>query len=80
MNQKVLNISLPKERALWQLKKFKFLENIVEEIESFLKNDEYFLLLNIYQRLISDYLIKAALNSEKIELGLIDLNLSLIHI
>ena len=30
MNQKVLNISLPKERALWQLKKFKFLENIVD--------------------------------------------------
>ncbi len=74
MNQKVLNISLPKERALWQLKKFKFLQHIVEEIESFLKNDENFLLLNIYQRLISDYLIKAALNSEKIDLGLIDLN------
>ena len=41
MNQKVLNISLPKERALWQLKKFKFLENVVEEIESFLKVLEF---------------------------------------
>lgn len=73
MNQKVLNIYLPKERSLSQLKKFKFLKNIVEEIEFFFKNDENFLLINIHQELISDYLIKAVLNSEEIDFTLIDL-------
>jgi len=47
MNQKVLDIFLPKERSLDQLKSFLFLKKMISEIESFFNNDENFLLLNI---------------------------------
>ena len=47
MNQKVLDIFLPKERSLDQLKKFSFLKKMIFEIESFFKIDENFLFLNV---------------------------------
>ena len=63
MNQKVLNISLPKERSLKQLKGFSFLQTIINEIELFDKNNDNFLLVNIKENLIRNYLIQATLNT-----------------
>tara|TARA_Y100000992_G_scaffold168757_1_gene113350 strand:+ start:164 stop:823 length:660 start_codon:yes stop_codon:yes gene_type:complete len=73
MNQKVLDIFLPKERSLDQLKKFSFLKKMVSEIESFFNNDENFLLINIKEDLIRNYLFHAALNSYKAQSKIIDL-------
>ena len=74
MNQKVLDISLPKERSLGQLKKFSFLKKIISEIELFFNNDENFLLLNIKEDLIRNYLFHASLNSNEIQSKIIDLD------
>jgi ribosomal protein S24E len=73
MNQKVLDIFLPKERSLDQLKSFSFLKKMISEIESFFKNDENFLLLNIKEDLIRNYLFHASLNSYKTQPKIIDL-------
>ena len=73
MNQKVLDISLPKERSLGQLKNFSFLKKIIFEIELFFKNNENFLLLNIKEDLIRNYLFHASFNSNEIQSKIIDL-------
>ena len=65
MNQKVLDIFLPKERSLDQLKNFSFLKKMISEIELFFSNEENFLLLNIKEDLIRNYLFHASLNSCK---------------
>ena len=74
MNQKVLDIFLPKERSLDQLKNFSFLKKMISEIELFFSNEENFLLLNIKEDLIRNYLFHASLNSYKIQTKIIDLN------
>ena len=74
MNQKVLDIFLPKERSLDQLKNFSFLKKMISEIELFFSNEENFLLLNIKEDLIRNYLFHASLNSYKIQPKIIDLN------
>jgi len=73
MNQKVLDIFLPKERSLEQLKSFSFLKKMISEIELFFNNDENFLLLNIKEDLIRNYLFHASLNSYKTKPKIIDL-------
>ena len=73
MNQKVLDIFLPKERSLNQLKNFSFLKKMISEIELFFNNDENFLLLNIKEDLIRNYLFHASLNSYKTKPKIIDL-------
>ena len=40
MNQKVLDIYLPKERSLDQLKSFSFLKKMISEIELFFDNED----------------------------------------
>ena len=74
MNQKVLDIFLPKERSLEQLKNFSFLKKMISEIELFFNNDENFLLLNIKEDLIRNYLFHASLNTYKKQSKIIDLN------
>ena len=74
MNQKVLDIFLPKERSLDQLKNFPFLKKMISEIELFFSNEENFLLLNIKEDLIRNYLFHASLNSYKTQPKIIDLN------
>ena len=74
MNQKVLDIFLPKERSLDQLKNFSFLKKMISEIELFFSNEENFLLLNIKEDLIRNYLFHASFNSYKIQPKIIDLN------
>ncbi len=74
MNQKVLDIFLPKERSLDQLKNFSFLKKMISEIELFFSNEENFLLLNIKEDLIRNYLFHASLNSCKTQSKIIDLN------
>lgn len=74
MNQKVLDIFLPKERSLDQLKNFSFLKKMISEIELFFSNEENFLLLNIKEDLIRNYLFHASLNSYKTHPKIIDLN------
>ena len=74
MNQKVLDIFLPKERSLDQLKNFSFLKKMISEIELFFGNEENFLLLNIKEDLIRNYLFHASLNSYKTQPKIIDLN------
>ena len=74
MNQKVLDIFLPKERSLDQLKNFSFLKKMIFEIELFFSNEENFLLLNIKEDLIRNYLFHASLNSCKTQSKIIDLN------
>ena len=74
MNQKVLDIFLPKERSLDQLKNFSFLKKMISEIELFYSNEENFLLLNIKEDLIRNYLFHASLNSYKTQPKIIDLN------
>ena len=73
MIQKVLDIFLPKERSLKQLKNFSFLKKMVSEIELFFNNEENFLLLNIKEDLIRNYLFHASLNSYKTQPKIIDL-------
>jgi len=73
MNQKVLDIFLPKERSLDQLKNFSFLKKMISEIELFFDNDENFLLLNIKEDLIRNYLFHASLNSYKTQPKIINL-------
>ena len=73
MNQKVLDIFLPKERSLDQLKNFPFLKKMISEIELFFNNDENFLLLNIKEDLIRNYLFHASLNSYKTKPKIINL-------
>ena len=74
MNQRVLDIFLPKERSLDQLKNFSFLKKMISEIELFFSNEENFLLLNIKEDLIRNYLFHASLNSYKTQPKIIDLN------
>ena len=74
MNQKVLDIFLPKDRSLDQLKNFSFLKKMISEIELFFSNEENFLLLNIKEDLIRNYLFHASLNSYKTQPKIIDLN------
>ena len=74
MNQKVLDIFLPRERSLDQLKNFSFLKKMISEIELFFSNEENFLLLNIKEDLIRNYLLHASLNSYKTQPKIIDLN------
>lgn len=74
MNQKVLDIFLPKDRSLEQLKNFSFLKKMISEIELFFNNEENFLLLNIKEDLIRNYLFHASLNSYKTQPKIIDLN------
>ena len=74
MNQKVLDIFLPKERSLDQLKNFSFLKKMISEIQLFFSNEENFLLLNIKEDLIRNYLFHASLNSYKTQPKIIDLN------
>ena len=74
MNQKVLDIFLPKERSLDQLKNFSFLKKMISEIELFFSNEENFLLLNIKEDLIRNYLFHASFNSCKTQPKIIDLN------
>ena len=74
MNQKALDIFLPKERSLDQLKNFSFLKKMISEIELFFSNEENFLLLNIKEDLIRNYLFHASLNSYKTQPKIIDLN------
>ena len=74
MNQKVLDIFLPKERSLDQLKNFSFLKKMISEIELFFNNEENFLLLNIKEDLIRNYLFHASLNTYKKQPKIIDLN------
>jgi len=73
MNQKVLDIFLPKERSLDQLRNFSFLKKMISEIEVFFNNDENFLLLNIKEDLIRNYLFHASLNSYQTQPKIIDL-------
>ncbi len=73
MNQKVLDIFLPKERSLDQLKNFSFLKKMISEIEFFFTNNENFLLLNIKEDLIRNYLFHASINSYKKNPKIIDL-------
>ena len=73
MNQKVLDIFLPRERSLDQLKNFSFLKKMISEIELFFSNDENFLLLNIKEDLIRNYLFHASLNSYKTQPKIINL-------
>ena len=73
MNQKVLDIFLPKDRSLDQLKNFSFLKKMISEIELFFSNEENFLLLNIKEDLIRNYLFHASLNSYKTKPKIIDL-------
>ena len=73
MNQKVLDIFLPKERSLDQLKSFLFLKKMISEIELFFSNEENFLLLNIKEDLIRNYLFHASLNSYKTKPKIINL-------
>jgi len=73
MNQKVLDIFLPKERSLDQLKNFSFLKKMISEIEVFFNNDENFLLLNIKEDLIRNYLFHASLNSYQTQPKIVDL-------
>ena len=73
MNQKVLDIFLPKERSLDQLKNFSFLKKMISEIELFFDNDENFLLLNIKEDLIRNYLFHASINSYKTQPKIINL-------
>jgi ribosomal protein S24E len=73
MNQKVLDIFLPKERSLDQLKNFSFLKKMISEIELFFSNEENFLLINIKEDLIRNYLFHASLNSYKTQPKIIDL-------
>ncbi len=73
MNQKVLDIYLPKERSLDQLKSFSFLKKMISEIELFFDNDENFLLINIEEDLIRNYLFHASLNSYATHPKIIDL-------
>ena len=73
MNQKVLDIFLPKERSLEQLKNFSFLKKMISEIEIFFNNEENFLLLNIKEDLIRNYLFHASLNSYKTQPKIINL-------
>jgi hypothetical protein len=73
MNQKALDISLPKERSLDQLKNFLFLKKMISEIELFFNNNENFLLLNIKEDLIRNYLFHASINSYKKKPKIIDL-------
>ena len=73
MNQKVLDIFLPKERSLDQLKNFSFLKKMISEIELFFNNDENFLLVNIKEDLIRNYLFHASLNSYKTQPKIINL-------
>ena len=73
MNQKVLDIFLPKERSLDQLKNFSFLKQMISEIELFFNNNENFLLLNIKEDLIRNYLFHASLNSYRTQPKIIDL-------
>ena len=73
MNQKVLDIFLPKERSLDQLKNFSFLKKMISEIELFFSNEENFLLLNIKEDLIRNYLFHASFNSYKTQPKIIDL-------
>ena len=73
MNQKVLDIFLPKERSLDQLKNFSFLKKMISEIELFFSNEENFLLLNIKEDLIRNYLFHASLNSYKTQPKIINL-------
>ena len=73
MNQKVLNISLPKDRSLDQLKNFAFLKKIVSEIELFFSNKENFLLVCIKEDLVRNYLFQASLNSLNSKPIIIDL-------
>ena len=74
MNQKALDIFLPKERSLDQLKNFSFLKKMISEIDLFFNNEENFLLLNIKEDLIRNYLFHASLNSYKTQPKIIDLN------
>ena len=74
MNQKVLDIFLPKERSLDQLKNFSFLKKMISEIELFFSNEENFILLNIKEDLIRNYLFHASLNTYKKQPKIIDLN------
>ena len=73
MNQKVLDIFLPKERSLDQLRNFSFLKKMISEIEVFFNNDENFLLLNIKEDLIRNYLFHASLNSYQTQPKIVDL-------
>jgi len=73
MNQKVLDIFLPKDRTLDQLKNFSFLKKMIFEIELFFNNDENFLLFNIKEDLIRNYLFHASLNSYATQYKIIDL-------
>ena len=79
MNQKVLDIFLPKERSLDQLKKFSFLKKMISEIELFFSNEENFILLNIKEDLIRNYLFHASLNSYKTQPKIIDLNQKILN-
>ena len=79
MNQKVLDIFLPKERSLDQLKNFSFLKKMISEIELFFSNEENFLLLNIKEDLIRNYLFHASLNSYKTQPKIIDLNKKILN-
>ena len=74
MNQKVLDISLPKERSLDQLKNFSFFKKMISEIELFFNNDENFLLLNVKEDFIRNYLFHASLNSHEVQSKIIDLD------
>ena len=73
MSQKILNISLPKERSLDQLKNFAFLKKIVSEIELFFSNKENFLLVCIKEDLVRNYIFQASLNSLNSKPIIIDL-------
>ncbi len=73
MNQKVLNISLPKERSLDQLKDFVFLKKIISEIKLFFNNQENFLLINIKEDLVRNYIFESASNSLTFKPTIIDL-------
>ena len=74
MNQKVLDIFLPKERSLDQLKNFSFFKKMISEIELFFNNDENFLLLNVKEDFIRNYLFHASLNSHEAQSKIIDLD------
>ena len=74
MNQKVLDIFLPKERSLDQLKNFSFFKKMISEIELFFNNDENFLLLNVKEDFIRNYLFYASLNSHEVQSKIIDLD------
>jgi len=69
-----LNYPGSKERSLDQLKNFSFLKKMISEIELFFSNEENFLLLNIKEDLIRNYLFHASSNSCKTQPKIIDLN------